>query len=176
MTMKIAVDTRKLVSMVERFPEQLQQVTRQGLQESCRVIQRRARRVHKFKSRTGNLERAVQYEVHTPEAIIRVADETAPYGKYVHTGTGKYGPKKRPYDIFPKNKKRLRFATSPGTATFRGAPYDRFHEGGFTYAKGVTHPGIHPDPFLYEAGEASEKQINAIFERRIDELGRRLGG
>ena len=154
MELRVDIDYKRLAQAAERSQETTVQEIRRGLLESCRLVQSEARAKHRFRSRNGNLEKAVVYDVDAEraEGVISIDDVLAPYGVFVHEGT-------RPHEIHPKHKKALRW------------PYGQeFH-----FAKVVHHPGTQPDQFLYEAADRSREEINAIFSRHVDEAFRRAG-
>ncbi len=177
MDIRYELDAAAFEQALSQAPEMIADELETALLESCKILQGRARAVHRFRTRSGAIERSVMFETYREETEAEVAIDPriAKHGVYQHTGTGKYGPKGKPYDIFPKNKKMLRFATSPGTARYRRAPYGRFHEGGTTFAYGVTHPGVKPDPFLYNAADATQGQINACFDRAVGRITASFG-
>lgn len=144
-----------------------------GLTMAALEVQGYAKTHHKFKAHSpSSLENAIDHEVNEVEgyAEVFINEDVAPYGKYVHEATGKFGPKKKADDIFPKKGKMLRFAPSAGTAPWRLPPYGRFFKGGWCYAYGVTHPGSPADPFLYEALEQKKDDVLEIFNRHVKKV------
>lgn len=69
---------------------------------------------------------------------VGILKATALHAKFVHDGTGLFGPKKRRYTIRPKSKKAL------------------FWPGARHPVKEVIHPGIRPQPFLADAVEKTD--------------------
>lgn len=186
MDMKISFDARKVLRAAERAPRGVKKYVRRALLESCRAIRETARErtTHKFLSKTGALERAISYRVERTvmEGIVYIDEKVAPYGKYVHEPTGIYGPKHRKYDIFPKNKKCLRWATFIGGekeitptsyANMRRGKYRRGSE--FLFSKYVRHPGSKADQFLYNAAEKNRKKVNEILTKHLTEAFRYTG-
>lgn len=123
---------------------------------STRDVQKTARATHTFRSKSGFTELAIETQVRTTgtgvEGRVFLNEAVSPWGRYLHEGTGLYGPRKTPYVILPKKRKWLRF---PVGSEFR-------------FAKMVVHPGIKGDPFVYNAGEANQNNINKIFNRYAD--------
>lgn len=157
--MQLKVEIKRLKELLAAFetaPKATKDAMRKALKQSLIAVQRRARREHNFRSRTGALERSVNYEI-TSEwpPVGRVwLDNSAgisawgvPYGVFVHEGT-------RPHRITPVKKKTLRWLSGNG----------RF----FYFSKRVWHPGTKPDPFIYKAAENETANINDIFDRRIN--------
>jgi len=110
-------------------------------------------------------------------AVDRWAVEVGPtvdYGLYVHEGTGKYGPKKRPYKIEPKRKKALKFKKQGSTFTAGGSTFTQV--GRNMIRKSVIHPGIKPQPFMDDAWRdtadwAQAKLAEDLGEAALKDLG-----
>ena len=128
------------------------EAVRRGLLESCRLVQSEARSRHQFTSRTGVLERSIEYRLERGSlvGVVKISD-AAPYGVFVHEPTGIYGPTKERYQIRPKRKQALRWAA----------------DGKLHFARLVNHPGSPADRFLYEAADRSRERIRKIFARHI---------
>lgn len=91
---------------------------------------------------SGNLANAITTDVEQGEVYVSGA---APYGPFVHGGTGIYGP--RGERIRPKDKKAL-------------------------YWRGALHPvasvkGIPPNPFMDRAAAQAAPKVAQIFEREL---------
>lgn len=159
--MQIKVDianAKELAKAMRQAPEAVQRNMRLAMRTSLKEVQMKARQEHRFKTKSGNLERDVRTELlrdWPPEGRVFLAAEVTrvtegkwagtSYGLFVHEGT-------KPHDIFPRKKKWLRWAVG-----------DRF-----VFSKHVKHSGTKPDQFIYEAGLKSRAQINAIFGRYAD--------
>jgi hypothetical protein len=154
MDIKFQVDAEATLDAFRASPKTTAEEIRRALLESCRLVQSESRAKHKFRSKTGMLEKAIDYKVDAAKCkgIISIDSAVAPYGHWVHTGT-------KAHDIFPKSKKSLRWV----------------NKNGFAFAKHVRHPGTKPDEFLYQAAERSRGEINAIFGRHVDEAQRKAG-
>jgi hypothetical protein len=131
---------------------------RLGMKRSTASVRDLARRRHRFRTRTGNLVKAITAEVTmdgTDGVMGRdyIDPDRAFYGKWVHDGT-------KPHIIRARNKKVLRWATGRGK---------------WRFARWVRHPGTKPDQFLYEAGRLQQNKINEIFaeytNKAIQEAG-----
>lgn len=82
------------------------------------------------------------------------------YGPWVHEGTGIHGPKKKTYEIKPKNKKALKFRTKAGKIVF---------------AKKVIHPGIKGNPFFKKAfKDVKPKAIKLVKMRYGEKIARQF--
>lgn len=90
--------------------------------------------------RTGRLKSSVKKElVVRPEGLSMRIGTTLYYARYVHDGTGIYGPKRRV--IKPKRAKALVFRAAYGRKSGRYK--------GYVVVKSVK--GMKPNPFLVEA-------------------------
>lgn len=158
-------NAKELGKAMQRAPDTVRQNMRLAMRTSLKEVQTKARQEHRFKTRSGNLERDVRAEVlrdWPPEGRVFMAAEVTrvtegkwagySYGLFVHAGT-------RPHDIWPRKKKWLRWAVG-----------DRF-----VFSRHVKHPGTEPDQFIYEAGQKSRAQINAIFGRYADRAIKEAG-
>lgn len=176
--MEFDVKLTRLPELLQAFkdaPGKVKIQLRQGLREALTAIQERARREHRFRTRSGNLERSIQTQILTQwpptgrvwlnpaisstyhntmddgagnkidEAVRYTADIS--YGRFQHDGT-------KDHPVAPVRKKALRWV-SPGGVHF--------------FSKGHDVKGIKPDPFIYKAAEFERENINKIFNRRIDE-------
>lgn len=157
----LSLDYKSLLSVAQAAPDMFRNTMGLALGKSARAVQAYARATHRFTSRSGNLERSVDYTVDADNltATIELDQAVAFYGLFIHEGTGTWGPKGMPYPIYPKAKKCLRFVAGDGSVV---------------YAKKVMHPGIRPDQFLYEAAAAQESQIQAIFDRAVADMVARM--
>ena len=170
------LDYKALLLMAEKAPELSKKKMDVAMAKACRKIVQLAKAKHKFRTITGETDRAIRYthDKDSGEGVVYLDETKAPHIRFLHEGSGLYGPHHKAFTIFPKNKKMLRFATSPGTAPWRPAPFGRFHEGGFTYAFGVTNPGIKKDQFLYAAADEAPLAVRAIFDSAMDDLAAEL--
>ncbi|AJQ26914.1 hypothetical protein [Pelosinus fermentans] len=110
------------------------------------VVQRQARAKHKFRTRTGAAESAIETQFVSKLGLdvgfVRLNNNVALHAMFMHEGT-------KPHMIRAKNKKSLRWVTA----------------GGFAFATSVRHPGTKADPFLYNALDDCAARIDAIFDR-----------
>lgn len=153
---------KELVQAFEKAPKAILSSMRLALRFAMREIQRRAAKEHRFRSRSGNLERSISTEVVSESPLVgRVwldpsvtkAKDGRSYLFYQHEGT-------RDHFVKPVNKKALRWVGSDGR---------------FWFSKGHNVKGIAPDPFLYKAAENERQNINDIFNRHADEAIRKAG-
>lgn len=97
-----------------------------------------ARRVHRYKDRTGKLTASTRgrMETVTRGGAVGILQATRRYASYVEGGT-------RPHVIVPKKKRALRWVD----------------EAGVHFAKRVHHPGTQPFPFMGPALLKAERVI-----------------
>ena len=154
------VDSKGLLAAFESFPEQTIKNVRLALRRSIRDIQQEARNNHRFTSRTGQAERAVNARmVDAMTGEVFLDDDQAPWAKFLHEGTGIYGDSGQPYMIAPKDKKALRWV---GGASF-------------VFSKYVMHPGIESDPFLHQAAINKKAQVQANITDAVHQSIREAG-
>lgn len=117
-----------------------------GIKETLGIsltgVQERARREHRWVSRTGQAEREIKTRSEMAGAEFSGAVYTAlPHGVFLHTGT-------KAHAIVPRKKQALRFVAN----------------GKFVFARRVRHPGIRANPYIYDAFDAETPAIISRFE------------
>lgn len=119
---------------------------KQAVKESTIAVADYAAEHHEFRSHTSALEQSADYTFLHDGMTGRVFLNTrrAPYGPFVHEGTP-------PHIIRPKNRQALRWTAGSD----------------FVFAGKVHHPGYRGDPFLYNALDAMDEEIDRIFDRYI---------
>lgn len=125
----------------------LRRSIKNAMERSVSKLHNYATTHHRFISRTGNLEGAVQSEVTDGgfRGVVSLNEGVAGYGPCVHEGS-------RAHVIRPRNKRVLRW---PG-------------KGGFVFSKISHHPGYKGDPFLYDALDDNSAEIDKIFDEEIE--------
>lgn len=125
----------------------LRRSIKNAMERSVSKLHNYATTHHRFISRTGNLEGAVQSEVTDggSRGVVSLNEGVAGYGPCVHEGSGAHV-------IRPRNKRVLRW---PG-------------KGGFVFSKIAHHPGYKGDPFLYDALDDNSAEIDKIFDEEIE--------
>jgi HK97 gp10 family phage protein len=102
------------------------------IEDRTRLVEREARRL--APKRTGELQRSINgTTVRRGKKIVGRVEATAPHARFVHEGTGLYGPKKQL--IFPKRARVLSWV-DPASNQRVFARYVR---------------GMRPRPFLKDA-------------------------
>lgn len=144
------IDAGSAISALERVKESAADGIKETLDISLRDVQERARREHRWISRTGQAEREIKTRSEMAGAEFSGAVYTAlPHGVFLHTGT-------KAHTIVPRKKQALRFVAN----------------GNFVFARRVRHPGIRADPYIYDAFDAETPAIISRFET----LAARLAG
>lgn len=146
MDFRVAFNARAFHAM-QSYPAQTREAIRRSLMEAATLVQERARREHRFRTRTGMLERSIAVKLEPTNARVFLDRNVARYSGWVHEGTA-------PHMIFPNKRKALRWVGPNG----------------FVFAKKVRHPGTKPDQFLYKALDNSRAEIQAIFDRHIQRV------
>lgn len=151
MKLTIKTDFDKLVRAFEKAPEKTRRMVRVELKAAAEGIKDRASTEHRYKRKSGTLERdGLVARVEDNVAIIAL-NPRVPYGVYVHEGT-------KPHIILPSRKRVLRW--SDGNQYF--------------FAKKVNHPGTKPDQFLYNAANKERPLIESRFNNALAKLVRDL--
>lgn len=156
---KVRIRSQALEERLARLGTSSNAAMRLALQESADLVRDYAKKNHRFKSRTGKLEKSVISRVrmdgNTGQATVRLDRRIARYSNIVHEGA-------RPHIISPRRAPKLAFF------------WERINK--FVKLPYVNHPGQEADPFLTEAVEATQPQIDDIFRKYINELTRSLRG
>lgn len=101
--------------------------------------------------KTSTLSRTIHIGAVTPTHAETIA--SANYAAYVEQGTGKFGPKRKKYEIKPREGRigrhgrpaALKFAAAGTTPRLSGTP----RKGGrVKFARRVMHPGSRAQPFM----------------------------
>ena len=157
-TYSVSFDTSGLKSDISVAQESVDKYIKTCLRDSCIMVSKSAKKDHKFKNRTGNLERAIKYMVvnKLETGIVYVDLNQVPYGTYVNENTGLFGSRGAKYPIFPVRAKALSFF------------WERY--GQWAVFKSVQHPGHKADKFLNNALDANKDNIDNIFAEGLRRL------
>lgn len=165
LNLKIDVATNALRAKFKQIKLNANAALKSALHDSAQAVCKRAKTNHRFKNRTGNLERNIKSRARMDRgggvAQVYVSNSKAPYAKYVHFGT-------RAHTIKARNARFLKFdwITPAGEkSTFIG--------------KSVHNPGIGhryraykqddkmPDDFIYRANRQMRKEVDRIFKEHL---------
>ena len=157
--MEIKVEIKRLNELIQAFekaPGEVRREMRLALAVSLRDVQRRARAQHRFRTRSGNLERDIDSEIIQDWPVVgrvfinRTVTKikggkwaSHSYGEFVHEGTSDHF-------VEPRKRMALRWVGKSGR---------------FVFSRGHRVRGIKKDQFLYKAAENERASINATFER-----------
>jgi uncharacterized protein GlcG (DUF336 family) len=130
MKITLDVDTSKLAAAFKKAPLAVARELRIEMGKAMQVVERDARMHHRFKTKSGSLERSIQHDTSKDGLYGRV---------FLNTGTAKYGPYQhdgtKPHVVRPTNRKALYFLK--GGQKF--------------FSKGHTVGGIKADKFMDKA-------------------------
>lgn len=145
--MKLTVDFQSTMDGMKNLSRDVSNVRDRFLTKAGTDIKIHALEHHRFQSKTGSLLGAIDFTVKGDVVEISVDLAKAPHATFVHDGTGLWGPTRRAYAIFPRDRASLFFN-------------DRF-------ARKVMHQGIKADPFLYEAADAEQDRLTEWFAQEL---------
>ena len=149
--MRIQLDFREIEKTAQISGDILRDVDTardKFLGRAAKLIEQQAMSHHRFDSRTGRLASAIEVQIVGDTAEISVNELKAPYATFIHGGTGMWGPGRRMYAIHPREHRALAFDGH--------------------LARRVMHPGISPDPFLYDAADNMRDRVLEIFSEELD--------
>lgn len=143
---EIEVQDEALLAALQTKSDQMPDKLNDLINEAGFIVQRHA--VEEAPRRTGNLKGSIRVEENGPLSRIVYPDQgVAPYALYVILGTAPH--------------------------TIQGNPW-LYWDGAEHPVRQVQHPGTAPNPFLDEASDASEAEIDAEvekFEQWCSDLG-----
>jgi hypothetical protein len=164
----IKVDAERLLAAFEAAPEAIRREMKLAMEIGTRDIAARAKKEHRFVSRSGDLERSIENGLVSTAPLVgevRAGNSAAHYARYIHDGTGLYGPRGQKYPITPRFGRAETSGSGPSPRKLlRWVGNDgRWHS-----AKLVMHPGVKPDQFLIQAAENEQAHLEALFKQAVD--------
>jgi hypothetical protein len=140
-----------LLDAFARAPDSTARSLRVAVKEGAVMIQREARRTHRFQTRSGRLERSVEVvslgeSGASASATVFLNESVARYAEPIHEGS-------RPHVIRPRNRTVLRFPSGAG----------------FSFAPSVNHPGTKPDQFLYTSAELMQPAVEMRIQQGVND-------
>lgn len=108
--MKVTIDNKSLLNAFRRAPDVFIKEIDKGAKEGLVNIQRESRRLHRFKSRSGNLARSVQIDFKSFKESrhgIKLESGIATYGPYIHEGFKSWKPDRFLYQAADRGKGNL---------------------------------------------------------------------
>ena len=136
-----------LLEAYSRAPAVVTGRLRVATKEALEMVQREARRSHRFHTRTGALERSVETASTGPASgVVFLNEAVAKHGAPIHDGS-------RPHVIAPRKRQVLRFAQG----------------GAFRFAPMVNHPGTKPDQFLFRAADRMSPAVEMRYQQAVNE-------
>lgn len=104
----ITVDSKEVVAGLDKLATTLQTtVIESAIVPVLKKIQADAQRQHRYKRRTGRLERSIKVTSNKSGGEVFIDDTFADYGKYVHDGFKGWAPDKFLDKAVDKNSRAL---------------------------------------------------------------------
>lgn len=112
----ITIKQQSVVDAFNRFPDLFKRNVNLELKKALTQVQKKARREHRFVTRSGNLERSVTVDVLGNEigGTVYLEKGIAKYGPYIHEGFKSWIADKFLYEAFNKQIKNIIKAISRG--------------------------------------------------------------
>lgn len=152
----------ELLDAFARLPDLAGRNMRVAVKEGAVIIQKEARKTHRFRTRTGQVERSVDVigggVQGGASAVVFLNRSVTPVSEFIHDGT-------RPHMIRPRRRKVLRWASGGFSGPMMPGGVGR---SGFAFSRGVHHPGTKADPFLFQAAEVKRRAVEQHIQRAID--------
>ena len=148
MQLSLKINRASALKALQAYPEALGRAMRLGLKAGLRDVQVDAVRDHRFTSRSGLTDRSIRTEVEGLKGRVFLDTGVSPYGPFLHSGTGVYGP--RGQVIRPTSGKLL-------------GPW--WYKGRKIYVPFVK--GYKGDPFLYRAADRNQAALMSRLNRGI---------
>ncbi len=135
-------DASALVQTLKNAEKKMPGRLREAMDISVRDVQERARKNHRFVTRTGEAEASIETSVDVNGGHLTGIVYTAlPHAVFLHQGT-------RSHTVVPRTKMALRWSDG----------------GSFVFAKRSQVAGIQGDPYLYNALADERASIVSRFE------------
>jgi hypothetical protein len=152
----------ELLEAFARLPDLTGRNMRVAVKEGAVIVQKEARQTHRFRSRTGAVDRSVEVVgggiAGGASALVFLNRSVTPVGEFIHGGT-------RPHVIRPRRRTMLRWASSGFSGPMIPGGVGR---SGFAFSREIHHPGTKADPFLYQAADRKRGAVEQHIQRAID--------
>jgi hypothetical protein len=182
MNVTIHVDDKATIKALRECAELVSVECGRAIGTSMANVEMQAKRDHKYKSKSGQLNKSIISSVRKDglQGTVRLEKSIAKYGEWQHDGTD-------PYVIRAKNKAALHFVKGGVGWLVPKKPYigkgkkNPFwigvqEKGGNISWKGhVNHPGIKEDKFLYRAFTSLLPEAQKAIERALEAAIRKSG-
>lgn len=134
-----------VASRLDKVSADTQAKLKDAMKSSVGDIQERARKNHRYITRTGDAERSIKTRVSfARDDISGIVGTTRKITVYLHQGTKRH-------TIVPRRKMALRWTNGSQ----------------FIFAKRVRHPGTKKDPFIFNAVHSEQRRIISRFEKAV---------
>lgn len=164
----IKIDAERFQKALRAAPALLQTEMKQAMQVGLRDVVKRARQEHRFVSQSSDLARSIDSKIIKADPLtseVTAGDGKAYYARFIHDGTGLYGPRGERYPITPRfgRADTPAHGPQPRKLLLWVGKDGRWHS-----AKLVMHPGIRPDPFLLQAAENELPHLMELLAGAVD--------
>ena len=134
-----------VASRLDKVSADTQTKFKDAMESSVGDIQERARKNHRYITRTGDAERSTKTSVSfVRDDISGIVGTTRKVTVYLQQGTKRH-------TIVPRRKIALRWTNGSQ----------------FIFAKRVRHPGTKKDPFIFNAVHGEQRRIISRFEKAV---------
>lgn len=103
--LKFRVDAGPVLRSFQNLNEYLDHELHLALDEATKEVQKTARQEHRYKVRTGRLQRSTKQRTKELVSEVYLDGRTARYGVFVHEGHGSWKPDRFIPKAFKKNNK-----------------------------------------------------------------------
>lgn len=104
---ELEIDYEEAVSALDKFSNDIDEVVEKATEDVMEKIVEDAKRTHRFRTRTGTLESAVQKEIKQYTASVFIDNALAPYGTYIHEGHRSWAPDPFLEEAFRRHQSEL---------------------------------------------------------------------
>ncbi len=160
----VRVESKSLIQKFRDLGQSAHAELKLALQESGRIVRDRARTHHRYKKRSGALERATRYRFRSTRdggyVNVFIDEGIAPYGRWVHNGVP-------PHLIKARRARNLKFYWERMGKKFLGPVV--FHPGIGHRVGGYKSTDKMPDDFVERAYRMSRKEINQVFRMHMNQ-------
>lgn len=104
----VLVDVRDATVALASLARKLPVATGEALSTESRKIEQKARTRHRYRERSGTLERATLAEATREDITAYIDDAMAPYGEYVHDGRKGWAPDQFVYKAMNESEDNIR--------------------------------------------------------------------
>ena len=90
--LSISIDAKEAVKALESYAKDLPKAVSEAIDEVSEDVVEEARKVHRYRKRTGRLNSAIQSHTKGYSTKVFIDEARAPYGYYIHQGFKGWAP------------------------------------------------------------------------------------